>query len=175
MAEPVTLEQAKAHCRVLHDDEDNLINALIIAAREWVEHFTGHILVKREIVQRLNWSAPRLFAWPIADDAEPSVSYLDSDGAPQTLADARLIFGNSYAQIAPAFGANWPTAYGPVTVTVEAGYGSPEDVPQSLKQAMLLLIGHYYVNRQAVSDKTTSEVPMAVEALCMPYRSVMIG
>lgn len=174
MPEPITPDEAKLHLRVLHDDEDSLITGLIIAAREWVEHFTGHILVRRDVTQRVKWSDPRLFAWPIATDATLTVTYLDSAGTEQALADARLIFGNSYAQIAPAFGSNWPVAYSPATVTVEAGYATPEEVPQSLKQAMLLLVGHYYVNRQAVSDKATTEVPMAVEALCRPYRAVLV-
>ncbi|MBI46752.1 MAG: hypothetical protein CMG91_04685 [Marinobacter sp.] len=37
--------------------------------------------------------------------------------------------------------------------------------------AMLLLIGHWYVNRESVVvGAITSELPMAVEALISPYR-----
>ncbi|MES2173851.1 MAG: head-tail connector protein [Pseudomonadota bacterium] len=176
MAEPVTLPQAKAHCRVLSDDEDGLIAALITAAREWVENFTGHILVQREVTQRLScFRYPRLFAWPIADDATITATYVDSDGATQTLTGARLIFGNGWTELAAAFGSTWPTSYGPATVTVEAGYPTAADVPQSMKQAILLLVAHWFANREAVSDKTMTEVPMAVEALCRPYRMVLIG
>lgn len=40
-----------------------------------------------------------------------------------------------------------------------------------LTTAMLLLIGHWYENREAVAMGTTAtQVPMAVEALITPYR-----
>ena len=176
MAEPVTLAEAKAQCRVLTDDEDGLIAALITAAREWVENFTGHILVLRDVTQRLSsFTRPRLFAWPIADDATITATYVDSDGATQTLTGARLIFGNGWAELATAFGSKWPTSYGPATVTVEAGYATADDVPQSMKQAILLLVAAWFANREAVSDKAMTEVPMAVDALCRPYRMVLIG
>jgi len=176
MPEPIDRDEAKRHCRVLHDDENDLIDGLIVAAREWVENFTGHTLVQREVTQRLScFRHPRLFAWPIADDATVTATYVDSDGATQPLTGARLIFGNGWAELATAFGSAWPTSYGPATVSVEAGYATADDVPQSMKQAILLLVGHWYANREAVSDKAMTEVPFAVEALCQPYRMVLIG
>ena len=40
-----------------------------------------------------------------------------------------------------------------------------------VKAAMLLLIGHWYANRETVSGgQTVAEVPFAVEALLQPYR-----
>lgn len=176
MPEPVTLAEAKAHCRVLSADDDALIASMIVAAREWVESYTGHILVLRNVTQRLSsFDRPRLFAWPIADDATVTVTYVDSDGATQPLTGARLIFGNGWAELATAFGSTWPTSYGPATVTVEAGYATADDVPQSMKQAILLLVGHWFANRESVSDKPMTEVPLTVEALCQPYRMVLIG
>lgn len=176
MPEPIDLATAKQHLRVLHGQEDALITALIVAAREWVENFTGQVLVQREVTQRFDgFTGLALNAWPIADDAVAVISYVGSDGGLLAVDDARMVLGNVSAQIAPAIGSNWPTSYGPVTVTVEAGYATPEDVPQSLKQAMLLLIGHWYNNREAVSERSTNEVPFAVEALCMPYRTRLIG
>ncbi|HFS7074846.1 TPA: head-tail connector protein, partial [Enterobacter hormaechei] len=40
-----------------------------------------------------------------------------------------------------------------------------------VKAAMLLLIGHWYANRESVAiGQTVAEVPLAVEALLQPYR-----
>src|SRR3546814_2053287 len=58
------------------------------------------------------------------------------------------------------------------TVTYPAGY-APEEVPVALVQAMLLLIGHSFSNREAVSvGNTGSEIPLGVESLCIRHRPV---
>lgn len=41
---------------------------------------------------------------------------------------------------------------------------------ENVDVAMLLLVGHWYANREAVNTGTTSALPFAVEALLQPYR-----
>ena len=45
------------------------------------------------------------------------------------------------------------------------------DVPQLLKQAVLLVVGHLYENREAATDRTITEVPMAVQRIVWQYQS----
>lgn len=40
----------------------------------------------------------------------------------------------------------------------------------SIDQAMLLLVAHWYANREAVSDSAMTEVPFGVRHLLQPYR-----
>lgn len=47
--EPVTLAQAKAHCRVDFDDDDEYLTHLIKAARRWAEGFLGATLTDTEV------------------------------------------------------------------------------------------------------------------------------
>ncbi|MCU6671165.1 head-tail connector protein [Enterobacteriaceae bacterium H4N4] len=58
--------------------------------------------------------------------------------------------------------------------TESSGYAENEDsiqLGEDVKAAMLLLIGHWYANREAVNiNNITSAVPFAVEALLQPYR-----
>src|SRR3546814_11207118 len=62
---------------------------------------------------------------------------------------------------------------GYATVTYTAGY-APEEVPVALVQAMLLLIGHSFSNREAVSvGNTGREIPLGVESLCIRHRPVL--
>src|SRR3546814_18653480 len=69
-----------------------------------------------------------------------------------------LATGRVYASQWPAIGRN-----GYATVTYTAGY-APEEVPVALVQAMLLLIGHSFSNREAVSvGNTGSEIPLGVD------------
>lgn len=45
MIEPISLERAKQHLRVVTDDDDALIEALITAAREHAEHYQNRVFV----------------------------------------------------------------------------------------------------------------------------------
>ena len=169
-AEPVSLATARAHLRVLDDNEDALIESYIRAAREWVENYTGHILVRRTIEQpfRNGFSTYfELFHRPVVSVA--SIGYTDTDGAAQTLADFAVTTGSYpfrvYPDTQPSIRTN-----SMVTVTYTAGYAEGEE-PQALIQAMLLLIGHWHAHRESVViGETANEVPMAVESLCNQYR-----
>ena len=75
----------------------------------------------------------------------------------------------------PAYSKAWPvTRYQPaaVVVTLTAGYGeNHESLPAPLKSAMLLLIGHLFLNREAVVVGTIgAELPMAVREIFTRYR-----
>ncbi|SDO72583.1 Phage gp6-like head-tail connector protein [Halomonas shengliensis] len=65
-------------------------------------------------------------------------------------------------------------------IPVDAETGEPTDehalvLDDDLTTAMLLLIGHWFENREAVVIGTiTSELPLAVEALIAPYRHYQI-
>lgn len=54
------------------------------------------------------------------------------------------------------------------------GYAEDPDsilFSDDVKAAMLLLIGHWYANRESVAvGQTVAEVPFAVESLLQPYR-----
>ncbi len=47
-----------------------------------------------------------------------------------------------------------------------------EPLPPSIRQAELLLIGHWYARREAASDagRGTASVPFSVDALIAPHR-----
>jgi hypothetical protein len=73
------------------------------------------------------------------------------------------------ARIVPKNGATWPYVDnflpGSIVVTFVAGQWDANSVPASIKQAMLLLIGNWYANREAASELNLKIVPMAVDAL----------
>jgi uncharacterized phage protein (predicted DNA packaging) len=43
------------------------------------------------------------------------------------------------------------------------------DVPQLLQQGILLMLGHLYENREAATDRTISEVPLAIQRIVLQY------
>ena len=44
-------------------------------------------------------------------------------------------------------------------------------LPPSVKHAILLLVGHFYANRESVSFASASVIPLAYEYLLQPYKS----
>ncbi|WP_193146545.1 head-tail connector protein [Serratia marcescens] len=56
----------------------------------------------------------------------------------------------------------------------DSGYDADEDhllLDDDVRTAMLLLVGHWYENREAsVVGQSVSKLPMAVESILQPYR-----
>lgn len=177
-AEPLSLTEAKAQLGILDNSEDARITGLIIAAREYAENYTGLVLTARPVTQTFdtfgNWLD--IDRGPVR--AITSVTYYDADGEVQTLEEsgytARL--GRTPVRIVPSVGSSWPQtqwAPGVVEVTYDAGYALPEQVPQAIKQAMLLMIRHWFDNSSAVIAGTSAaavEMPLGVAALLDGYR-----
>lgn len=180
--EPITLAEAKLHLKVDVTDDDDLITALISAAREWCENYTRRSYCDRTLTLRMDHfpTGIKLPRGPVL--SVTSITYIDTDGNSQTLATDQYQV-DTYgvpARITPPVGIVWPVTkiggLNGVSVLYSAGYGtggSPFDasvVPASLKAAMKLLIGHWYMNREAVSAASTPPqmVPMAVTSLLAP-------
>lgn len=184
-AEPITLAQAKLHLKVDVSDDDDLIEALIRAAREWAENYTRRSFVERTLELRLD-CFPRLILLPRGPVRElVSLQYLDQGGDLQDV-PASLYQTDLYAEparIAPVFGAVWPVpqfgALNAVVATYRAGYEpgteSPtdyaENIPSAIKAALKLLVGHWYEHREAVvlANVQATEVPLAVKSVLAPF------
>ncbi|EKF19777.1 hypothetical protein NA2_05533 [Nitratireductor pacificus pht-3B] len=89
--EPVTLVEAKAHLRIAHAGEDELLNGLIRAAREEVETTTGSALINQSWRMVLDdWPRDALLLLrrpPVRQII--SVTVFDADGAGSVLDPAR--------------------------------------------------------------------------------------
>lgn len=76
----------------------------------------------------------------------------------------------------PTIAVTYRTAADTLRVAYDAGYGdAAADVPQALKQAILLLAAYWYSQREAVAGTELREVPYAVQALCSQYRVQHFG
>lgn len=170
--EPVSLGEAKSQCRVYHDDENGHFVRSISAARAYVENITGSVLVQREIIERRDdfGSYIELHRRPVIEDSV-EISYIDADGVSQDYEDFVAQTAREPARLYPEAGGEWPALfdYGGVTVTYTAGYAAGEEPPE-LVQATLLLIGHWYDNREAVTvGDVSEELKLAVQSLCAQH------
>lgn len=178
-AEPVTLTEAKLHLKVDVVDDDDLIEGLIQAAREWVENYCRRSLVQRSLSLRLD-CFPGVICLPRGPVISlTSVKYTDASGNLQTVSsssyDSDLY--SEPARVQPVFGGVWPVpkvgALNSVLVTYEAGYSpssdSPTDyaanVPAAIKSALKLHIQANY--GRGVED--TAKLMASAEALLAPF------
>lgn len=187
-ADPISLAEAKAHCRVFIDDDDGLLAGYILAARSHLEGETRRAFLTQTWELTLDYGWPRervcgvvrprivLPRPPVQSVA--SIKYIDSSGADQTLAADRYKLakaGTGEWFIEPAYGVTWPSVrneMAAITVRFVAGYGGATtgNLPEPLRQAMLLLVGHFNENREAVAAGTLTELPLAVASLVFPFR-----
>jgi uncharacterized phiE125 gp8 family phage protein len=170
---PVTLSEAKSHCRVDYSDDDAFISALLDAA---VSHIDAEGELGRAMITQTwaQWEMqspgwPRLKMGPF--QALVSVEYYDADGALQTatLADFETRLDRDFVIVKPKEDREWPradTRADAIKITYTAGFGdAASDVPRNIRHAILMLVAHWYENREAVAEARMAPVPMAVEAL----------
>jgi uncharacterized phiE125 gp8 family phage protein len=177
---PVTLDEAKDHLRVVGTDDNNYINGLLLAATDWAEKFQNRTFVQRARTMELDE-----FKTIICPPYPPLVSvtsivYVDTNGTNQTLSATyyRVNTGSEPGRITEAYGYYWPLirdVTGAVTIIYEAGYGKAAKVPDDVKAAIKLIVGHLYEHREAVSEVTLNEVPMTAKSLLWPNRIMSFG
>lgn len=172
---PVTLAEAKAQCRVDTTDDDTLIEAMIAGAASALTPPHG-ILARSLVTQRLEYAARE---WPCDREltlpfgpvtAIQSVKYYDAANALQTLdTDDYFLDGDALTFIETF---SPPCLYrraGAVRVTYDAGYASAGEVPEAIRQAVLLMVGHLYAHRgEMTADQAAADPTIA--ALLTPFR-----
>jgi uncharacterized phiE125 gp8 family phage protein len=174
--EPVSLDEAKAFLRVEHDDDDDVIAALIAGARVHVEAQTRRALIVQSWrLVRDSWPAggrvPILPA-PLRELTAARVYRLD--GTTQAIdvsavaVDASAAPAVAWFEAPPAPG----RVVGGIELDIEVGYGeAANDVPADLRQAIRLLVAHWYENRGLIAlGQAVAVLPASAAALITPYR-----
>ena len=180
--EPVTVSEAKAHLRVDGTAEDTLIGTLILTSRLHIEAALGLALMTQ------SWRLT-LDAWPKRRELElplrplrsvSSVKVLTADGAAETVSPASYVvdIDGTPPRIVPNSG-SWPLpekAANGIEIEFTAGFGDEAaDVPAPVRQALLLLIAHWYEHRDPIEvGSRDAAIPAAVSDLLAPYRAVRL-
>lgn len=169
--EPVTLEEAKGYLRIERSDEDALLRMLIRAARETVERETGRVLGRRGFRLALELQAGELEARvsrrPIASVGKV-VAY-DADGTPTEFEPASVAIRPGVFETVLRFDALVVQA-GANGIEIEGEAGA-DDVPESLRIAVLRLVASGYEMRGGVDPAMQpAAIPPLVRGLLAPYR-----
>jgi uncharacterized phiE125 gp8 family phage protein len=163
--------------------EDDLITDMITEAREYCENYQNRAYINQ------TWD---FYLDEFPDDgiikiprpplsSVTSITYYDSANALQTLSASYYVTDTTSepGRVCLAYGYTWPTTYdrpGAVIVRFVAGYGAAASaVPRRVKNAMRLLIGHRYQNREAVLVGSISKsIELAVESLLTQDRIMSV-
>ncbi|MEZ5853954.1 MAG: head-tail connector protein [Hyphomicrobiaceae bacterium] len=177
--EPVSLAEAKAHLRVDSSVEDALIQSLVVTSRLHIEAALGLALITQAWSYFLDrWPKNGRVLLPLSPVAaitgirvwsvdgtsqlmDLQGFFLDGAGRPPRLA---TLAGTSHPQ--PGRSVNG------IEIAFTAGFGAaPEDVPAPVRHALLLLVAHWYENREPIEiGGSSNAIPAMVSELLMPYR-----
>jgi uncharacterized phiE125 gp8 family phage protein len=144
---PVTLAEAKLHCRVDDADRDALITSLIGAATTMAEQHLDRAIMPQTYEVTLD-AFPGTFELtrtPVA--SVTSIQYYDTSGVLQTLPSVLYALDTSndsdWAQVAPVYGGAWPDTRDQVNAVVcryVAGYADAAAVPEPIKQWVKIMV-----------------------------------
>jgi len=173
-SEPVTLTQAKSQSRVDISTDDTLLNSYIAAARRYCERVDWRAYMTQTLEVWLDeWPSGNVLTLPRPPlQSVTYIKYYDEDSIEATFSSAayyvdtvsepgRVMLKSDY---------DWPSAtlreVNGVVVRFIAGWTSADNVPETIRQAILLVIGHWYENREGVLVGTVSkEIELGVKRL----------
>lgn len=152
-SEPINLAQAKKQLEIPISDtaHDDQIDLLIQAAREQWEHDTDSACITQTLrVYTDSFDNDYLYLPTRPIQSITSIKYYDSTNTLQTMPATDYNFDKSSRYIRLAYLKLWPMTlarWDAIEITYVAGYGTAVNVPAVAKQAMLMLVGKYFENR----------------------------
>lgn len=180
--EPVTLAEAKAWLRIETADDDALVASLVRSARGMVEAAARRVLVTQTWRLLLDtWPAPTgggpVLPLPLAPvSGIAGVMIKDRIGQSQAVASDQYWLVGAPDEPKLFFTRQQPEPGQPdgIAIDIVAGYGAPEDVPEPLRQAVLILVAHFYENRGDAGRASPERLPAAAAGLIAPFRRVRL-
>lgn len=179
----VTLAEAQNYLKVDNDDDNYLINSLIVAARKFAERYCNRSFVNqrwRGSFDYTDFSQARDFYLPYGDiQSINSVTFFTDtnegnivDSANYRFLGDRFVFNTNY--MFPVYSSY--RIQDTMIIEWTAGYGAlGSNVPEAIKQGILMLIEHWYSNRGVVfkdigNVAPTGVLPLGAQALLDSFR-----
>lgn len=168
----LTLEQLRRHCKVdppdVANDADQDLSAALTAAHRFAEHYTGISIGSQTLELALDAfpaGGIQLLQGPVTSIS--SVKYIDVNGTEQTLSNILYALDDYSvpAWLLPAASTDWP-ASADVANAVKVRYvAGAAAVDGAVAQALRLLAGLYFDNRNAADKGEMFDLPFGVKAL----------
>ena len=181
--EPVTVAQVKQQLSIQTDDTliDDVIERRITEARQWAENYMGRTIMPcqwRVVLDR--FPSELMLHMPTVTSID-AVTYIDTAQVSQTL-DPLSYYLDSVSTpnwLLPAYGESWPDTLNTanaVSVLYTAGYEDADSVPGPIKEAIMLVVGHWTRFQPSIENGLSiTRIPYAVECLLTNYRVFSFG
>jgi uncharacterized phiE125 gp8 family phage protein len=163
-AEPLTLPETKNYLRVSHSADDGLIAELMVSARQMIENRLAMGLIDQSWQQEFcvgEGGRTRLLRTPVSaisagvEITETGETAIDVAGI-KILEPRRGLIETSFRQGMQ------------LRLTFVVGFGDASAVPADMKQALRLLLAHFYENR--IADKSVAGLPSEFGSILESYR-----
>ena len=171
-AAALTLEQLRRHCKIdpptSSNDADTDLSAALAAAQAHAQHYTGISIGSQTLELALDQFPPagiHLLQGPVTSIT--SVTYVDTAGDTQTLAGSAYSLDDySTPQwLLPAVDTDWPDTYATANAVKIRYVAGSATIDGAVAQALRLLAGLYFDNRNAADKGALTEIPFGVHAL----------
>ena len=166
---PVTVNEVKEALGYYCDEDNDKIEAYIAAAVDYAQDYQRkRVYVAQTWELYLNSFSNKIELPKIPVQNIESITCKDSTGTETTIDAADYILSNE-GYIVPAYGKYWPSftpfPVEPITIRFVAGYAEVDDIPDKIKQAIILLVKYFdYVDLHG-ADKIADSVLQAAERL----------
>jgi uncharacterized phiE125 gp8 family phage protein len=180
---PISVAEVKEQLRIEHSDDDDLIYRLISAAVAFtdVQGALGKAIITQTWRQWVSANPGEVYLMVKPVQSLTAVKYYDTNGALQTatLADYETFGTANSRYVKPASGKTWPTTQArPDAIALEytTGYGaSASAVPETIRHGLMMLIGHWYENRESSTTDRLESVPFGFAEMIGSERATWYG
>lgn len=164
-SEPISTADAKTYLNVSNTLHNTLIDNLVSASRVLYERYTDTAVISQTITQVWDLTPCdavfELAVSPLITSTAPVLSYTDANGSYQTFSSSNYTLDSisPLARIVKNTTASWPTTGDfPNRWKCEylAGYASASAVPEDIINAILLMVGFLYENREDIPINDTN-------------------
>ncbi len=176
----VNLEDVKDRLVVDLNDDDPSVEFWLATATKHAENFLNRRLMPQSVELKMDGFPSHGFEIGIDPVRSiTSIKYDDSDNVEQTLASSvyESDLDRLKGWIQPKTGQVWPSTYDKlqsVRIAMDVGFASAAVIPQPIRHAIILMVGHYYENRENVAVGALKEIPQGAKAHLWPLRIVPV-